>query len=180
MARGEEKKDSGSDYHSNENGSMLPVSSIGAHHVYIKHDNHGWVPARLVSLDKKKQEATVAVDEFPDEQAMLMTSAWAGDYRRRNGENGEIANHTFVVDTSSYDGGFLPPQNTTDEGELVEYEDMVDMPYLHEVSSSSVACFFFVLLRLLVFVLLIYFLLHIIICLPDIGAPIHFNFFSCT
>ena len=144
MARDEEKKENGGDSSSStrgeagEHGSISISASIGAHHVYIKHDDHGWVPARLVSLDKLKQEATVTVEEYPDEQAMLMTSALAG---RRSGEPAaaeeEHASNTFVVDISSYEGGFLPPQNANDEGELEEYEDMVDMPYLHEVRFSS-------------------------------------------
>ena len=134
MATDEEKKENGEDSSSAPRQGAGEYASIGAHHVYIKHDDHGWVPARLVSLDKQKQEATVTVEEYPDEQAMLMTSALAG---RRSGEpeekGEEHASNTFVVDISSYAGSFLPPQNVNDEGELEEFKDMVDMPCLHEV-----------------------------------------------
>ena len=112
---GEEKKESSSH-----------GGATAAHHVYIIQNlNHGLVPARLIALNKDKQEATVAVDEYQDENVML-TSTGGSD-------KDIVASNSLVVELSDYDGGVLPLQNTSEWGDLLDYEDMVDLPYLHEV-----------------------------------------------
>lgn len=112
----EEKKDS---------DPTTAAGASAAHQVYIESGDHGWVPVQVLSIDEKKQEAIVSADEYENEQSML-TCHGAGNEQRIE----------FAVDLRNYENGVLPLQNSTQEGDLVEYEDMVDMPYLHEVSNK--------------------------------------------
>lgn len=105
----------------NNAGSSGGVSS---HHVYVKSEEHGWVPARLRSIDKGKNQAVVEMDEYPDEQSMLS----GGGAKKEDGKENLV-----TIDLRDYQGGVLPLQNTEEGGELAEFEDMVDLPYLHEV-----------------------------------------------
>lgn len=101
-----------------QGGSRLSAQ----HHVYIQSDKHGWIPARVRSLDRKTKEAVVALDHYEDEQDMLNSNL--------TGE-GELET---TINFKDYPGGLLPLQNISNEtGELVACEDMVDMPYMHEV-----------------------------------------------
>jgi hypothetical protein len=88
--------------------------------VYVRSEDHGWVPARVVRMHDEQQEAVVAIDRCDDEQEMLLC-----------GTGKEV--NTFTVSLKSYFGNVLPLQNTGDRGELKEYEDMADLMYLHEV-----------------------------------------------
>lgn len=98
------------------------VASAAHHHVYYRSDDHGWIPARVRSIDENNHEAIVTVDNYEDEQGILQCGS--DDYN----------SIPIAVDLRAYPEGVLPLQNTTEAGELLEYEDMVDMPYLHEAS----------------------------------------------
>ena len=100
------------------------VTGTGQHHVYIQSEEHGWIPAVVRHMDQKKQQATVVVDRYEGERAMMNSS----------GEGDETVEVT--VKLKDYQEGLLPLQNVNEQGELVSYEDMVDMPYMHEVSQK--------------------------------------------
>ena len=42
-----------------------------------------------------------------------------------------------LIDLAEYPGGILPMQNVDSSGRLEEYKDMVDLPFMHEVSSDT-------------------------------------------
>ena len=115
--REEEKKSDGA------NASTLH------HNVYVRSEDHGWVPGRVIHIDKDAQEAVVEISQFEDEQAMMSCTSAVGEAATKK--------ETYSVDLKAYDGGVLPLQNTDDRGLLMDYEDMVDMPYLHEVSHQE-------------------------------------------
>ena len=95
------------------------------HHVYIQSKKHGWIPAIVRDIDPQKQQATVVIDNYEDERDMLNS----------NGTGDDTVEQT--VNLKDYPGGLLPLQNVSESGELVSYEDMVDMPYMHEVSGKK-------------------------------------------
>jgi hypothetical protein len=116
MAGEEEKKDG-----LPTNGkARIASSSVLGHTVYVRSEDHGWVPARVIRMDEEHQEAVVAIDRCDEEQEMLLC-----------GTGKEV--DTFTVDLKAYPGHVLPLQNTDDSGKLKEYEDMTDLLYLHEV-----------------------------------------------
>lgn len=88
--------------------------------VYIRDKEFAWIPARLVEEDK--ETAKVAVPQYEDEFAI------ASD----NGE-GATGFKSAVVKLKDYPNGKLPRQNCGKDGKLLEVNDMVDLPYLHEV-----------------------------------------------
>ncbi|CAB9520505.1 Unconventional myosin [Seminavis robusta] len=120
--REEEKKEGPDGSNTNTNA----VTTLH-HHVYVRSEDHGWVPGRVIRIHK--EEAEVEIDKFEDEQAMLSCTTSAAD-----GDASGNKKETYSVDLQSYTGGVLPLQNTDDRGLLMDYEDMVDMPYLHEAS----------------------------------------------
>ena len=90
--------------------------------VYIKHKEFAWIPAIQTGGDDKK--AQVEVPQYPDEQAI-------------DSDGGRAAkkNVKETVDLKHYTSGVLPLQNVDGNGQLLVFADMVELPYLHEVST---------------------------------------------
>ena len=91
--------------------------------VYIKSKEHAWVPAIQTHTDGKK--ATVQVPQYPNEQAM-----------DSDGGRGAKKSVEETVDLKGYTSGVLPLQNVDNTGNLLEFPDMVELPYLHQVSPT--------------------------------------------
>jgi len=93
-------------------------------HVYIKSKDHEWVPAVLVETDGKKQ-AIVQVQKYNSEDEMLSgTSSKAGFSKKKE----------VTINLNDYENRVLPLQNVNDSGRLLDCEDMVNLPYLHEAA----------------------------------------------
>lgn len=92
--------------------------------VYIKSKESAWVPAIQTHTDGKK--ATVTVPQYPNEQAM---DSDGGRAAKKGVEE--------TVDLKGYVSNVLPLQNVDGSGQLLEFADMVELPYLHEVSLLS-------------------------------------------
>jgi hypothetical protein len=86
--------------------------------VFIKDKELAWVPARL--LDQTAEKATVSVASYSDELEITMGGRGADSWSDK------------VVNLKDYAefGKQLPLQNNK------VLDDMVDLPYLHEVSPS--------------------------------------------
>lgn len=82
-------------------------SSSTSNHVYIHSKEHKWVPASLLRTDG--ETATVRVTDTKTEETIKLTD---------------------------YPNNVLPLQNVDEHGKLKEVDDMVDLPFLHEVSRS--------------------------------------------
>lgn len=100
-------------------------SAATSNNVYVKDKDLAWLPARLKSQTDK--EAVVSIPTYDDEAAI------AND----GGKNAKKWTDK-VVKLKEYEGGTLPMANVDKAGCLTLKEDMVDLPFLHEVS----ACFF--------------------------------------
>lgn len=89
-------------------------------YVYIVHKEYGWHPATLEKIDGTKGH--VSVPEYPDEQSI-----------KSDGGRGAKKHNSMTVDLKKYPGGVLPLQNVDKNGNLIEFPDMVELPFLHEV-----------------------------------------------
>ena len=89
--------------------------------VYVLDKEFAWVPARLIEQDGEK--ATVSIPTYADEASILT-----------DGGKGAQSWREETVSLKHYPGKALPLQNMLN-GQLNEKEDMVDLPFLHEVSS---------------------------------------------
>jgi hypothetical protein len=99
--------------------------------VYIRSDEYAWVPARLVEQNDK--EAKVAIPQYEAEEFILS-----------DGGKGASGFKSATVKLKDYANKTLPLQNVGGDGCLVEVDDMVDLPYLHEVSYFLlISCGFF-------------------------------------
>ena len=92
-----------------------------SNNVYVLDKEFAWMPARLVSQDGEK--ATVSIPTYADEASILSDSGKAAKSWREE-----------TVSLKHYPGKTLPLQNLLKSGGLNEKEDMVDLPFLHEVS----------------------------------------------
>ena len=92
--------------------------------VYIRSEEYAWIPARLVEQDKTT--AKVAVPQYESEE-----------YIMSDGGKGAVGFKSAIVKLKDYMGNVLPLQNVGSGGSLKEVDDMVDLPYLHEVSYAS-------------------------------------------
>lgn len=91
-----------------------------SNNVYIRSDEFAWIPARLVSQDK--DTAKVAIPQYEAEEFIAS-----------DGGKAAVGFKSAVVKLKDYPNHTLPLQNTGKDGTLMEVDDMVDLPYLHEV-----------------------------------------------
>lgn len=91
-------------------------------HVFIKDKEFGWRPA--VQEKVNGDTAIVTVHQYANEQAMQCDG---GRSAKGKGERMEIK-------LKDYPNNVLPLQNVDANGTLIEFPDMVKLPYLHEVS----------------------------------------------
>lgn len=89
--------------------------------VFVKDPQHAWVPCTLV--ETKGDKATVSIPQYKDEQAIVCDGG-------RNAKGAEER----VVKLKEYPHSVLPLQNLDGNNNMPEYADMVQLPYLHEVS----------------------------------------------
>jgi len=94
-----------------------------ATHVYIKDPEYAWIPA--IVEDTKADKATVSIPQYKDEQAIM-----------QDGGRGSRKSVEDTVDLKEYPHKVLPLANVDANGNLLEFADMVQLPYLHEVSSD--------------------------------------------
>ena len=90
-------------------------------YVYIRSKEHGWLPGRVLESDGNS--ATVVVQKYNNEAEMIQNSP----------KTSGITVRQQVIRYKDYENGVLPMQNVDDRGKLGDYEDMVNLPYLHEV-----------------------------------------------
>jgi hypothetical protein len=96
-----------------------------ANHVYILDKAHSWIPAQVVERTAD-HKAIVSIPQYHTQQSIVCDG---GRTARR------LSRQT--IDLTSYPNTALPLQNVDGEGRLQPIEDMVDLPFLHEVSSSE-------------------------------------------
>lgn len=101
----------------------MPAAGAGgtSNNVYVRSDDYAWIPARLVK--QGNGEAKVAIPQYASEEQIMS-----------DGGKAAVGFKSAVVKLKDYPNGTLPLQNTTANGTLKEVDDMVDLPYLHEVS----------------------------------------------
>lgn len=104
-----------------ENDTPTQAELMTSHHVYVKSKEYSWLPARLVEVNDT--EATVQLFEHQNEQEI--------GYGRRQ----KTSHH--VVKLDDYPNRALPLQNTNADGVLQQVQDMVDLPFLHEVRKEG-------------------------------------------
>lgn len=92
--------------------------------VYIRSADHTWVPAlQLKSHDGK---ATVSVPKFASGEKDMLQCLKASKQFPYQANNQSI-------DLKEYPNSLLPVQNVDSNGNLEDYKDMVDLPFMHEV-----------------------------------------------
>jgi hypothetical protein len=90
--------------------------------VYLRSAQNVWVPA--LQLKTHNGKATVAVPKVKSEQDMLHCAKASKNFRYHDNE---------TIDLREYPNGVLPLQNVDCNGNLEDYMDMVDLPFMHEV-----------------------------------------------
>jgi hypothetical protein len=93
-------------------------------HVYVKDPESAWVPAVLERSEGDK--AYVTVPTYKDEQSMTSDNGRAAKGKTEQ-----------VVNLKDYHHKVLPLANVDANGNLLEFPDMVQLPYLHEVSRCT-------------------------------------------
>ena len=99
-------------------------SGSGSSNVFIRDPEYAWVPA--VKLGGDANKAQVKVPQYPDEQSIICDEGASA----KGWEEEEVA-------LKDYHRGVLPMQNIKG-GELNVFPDMVELPFLHEVSCCFV------------------------------------------
>jgi len=88
--------------------------------VFVKDNEWGWIPAVQQKIVGDK--ATVKVFKYKNEQSVACDGG-----RAAKGKGDEIE-----VKLKDYPNNVLPLQNVDANGDLIEFADMVKLPYLHE------------------------------------------------
>lgn len=106
-----------------------------SNYVYIMSDEYAWLPARVVDYitpqssgdgknakDVQVLQANVSIPVYKNEDSI------------QSGPTSRGKATIQTVNLADYPSRSLPLQNVDEEGRLQEVEDMVDLPFLHEVS----------------------------------------------
>lgn len=116
-----------------------------SNYVYILDAQHSWIPAQVTNRTKSNsnnendggsannQIFHLSVPQYKSEQAIQCD----GGRTARSFQKMEI-NLADPKILAKYPSQHLPLQNVNNEGELQVVEDMVDLPFLHEVSGICV------------------------------------------
>jgi hypothetical protein len=92
--------------------------------VYIRSADHSWVPA--LQLKTHDGKATVSVPKFSSGEKDMLQCLKASKQFPYQANNQS-------VDLKEYPNSLLPVQNVDSNGNLEDYKDMVDLPFMHEV-----------------------------------------------
>lgn len=91
-----------------------------SNHVYVHSQDHSWVPARVVEY--QEGAVVVSIPRFKN-QDLICSS----------GGSSSSTSDSETIQLKHYTNQQLPLQNVNENGVLAEVEDMVDLPFLHEV-----------------------------------------------
>lgn len=98
-----------------------PAALNTTNHVYIRDEEYGWIPARVERSEA--ETAHVVIPEYKDERSIQSDGGRRAKRFRKE-----------TINLTDYPNKALPMQNVDENGNLHEVEDMVDLPFLHEVS----------------------------------------------
>lgn len=113
---------------SSVSGAVSLVQDISTHelktanHVYLLDPVDSWIPCQVVER-KSSKKMVVSIPEYRNQQGI-----------RCDGGRSALRKKNKTIDLTKYCNQALPLQNVDEEGRLKQVEDMVDLPYLHEVS----------------------------------------------
>jgi hypothetical protein len=102
-------------------------SSDTSQNVYVMDKKYAWVPAQVKEISGDM--ATVRIAEYADEASIMS-----------DGGKGATSWREEQIKVKHYPGKSLPIQNVDKNGQLTVVDDMVDLPFLHEVRSSVHHC----------------------------------------
>ena len=91
--------------------------------VYIRSADNSWVPVLQVK-PSANGKATISRPIYKDEQQMLHCG---------QGVKLKFNKQHETIDLSKYQNNILPLQNVDGNGNLEDYKDMVELPFMHEV-----------------------------------------------
>ena len=89
--------------------------------VYIRSDQHVWIPAQVIQQDN--DVAKVTFWEYITDEFIMNDSS-----------KGAVRYQQIMVNLKDYQGRALPLQNIGNDGKLQDFDDILDLPHLHEVS----------------------------------------------
>mmetsp|Transcript_13234 Transcript_13234/g.15041 ORF Transcript_13234/g.15041 Transcript_13234/m.15041 type:complete len:1141 (-) Transcript_13234:172-3594(-) len=92
-----------------------------AGYVFLKDPDYAWIPAKLVK--SSGNVADVEIPQYSDENSTIC-------------DGGKTAKKVIEaeVDLTDYNKGVLPMQNVDDNGKMLSFPDMVELPFLHEAA----------------------------------------------
>ena len=93
--------------------------------VYVMDKKFAWIPAQVKEMNG--DTVTVRIPEYEDEAAIASDGGKSATGWREE-----------QVKVKHYPGKALPMQNVDKNGQLTTVDDMVDLPFLHEVRSFVV------------------------------------------
>ncbi len=94
--------------------------------VYVKDNNHGWLPANIITYEGDKANVVVQI-------TLPSSSLEGGGEVQRSTCIENVRKEERTVKLKDYDDGTLPLQNVDEGGNLIVVPDMCDLPSLHEV-----------------------------------------------
>lgn len=93
---------------------------------YILSKEYAWIPARIVEHDANDDDGNqvkVQIPVYKSERQIVSDGGKAAQRFRKE-----------TISLKDYPSSALPLQNVDEQGKLIMVEDMVDLPFLHEVS----------------------------------------------
>lgn len=95
--------------------------------VYIQSTEYAWIPARIVEHADAEDEVEVQIPVYRSERQIISDGGKSAQRFRKE-----------TISFKDYPNQALPLQNVNAHGKLLMVEDMVDLPFLHEVSLLNI------------------------------------------
>jgi hypothetical protein len=110
--------------------AQVEAGTSNTNHVYITSDQYSWMPARVVEYSTTDpNQVIVSLSSFKDEDSIGSSKGQKSSQTKTT--------TTITIDLTTYPNRSLPLQNVDQDGILQQVEDMVDLPFLHEVSRTK-------------------------------------------
>jgi hypothetical protein len=110
-----------------------------SHHVYIRSPEYAWLPARLLERDGDTAQVSRLTVKDEASIGIINSNGISGN----NSSNKKTLQQQLQrsekqsINLNEYPNRAFPLQNVDRHGNLKEVDDMVELPFLHEVSEKK-------------------------------------------
>ena len=115
----------------------MSESENTSNRVYVKSAEFGWLPAKIANTPADGPgKVKISIKKYVDDEQIPSCEVTTSQ-KKRSKRDKKIQTIEIDINLDDYTDKVIPLQNVDEDGKLKEVEDMVDLSFLHEVSTLS-------------------------------------------